>query len=860
MTMKLHCQVPPRRQNSREKGIALLMTLAVLSLLLVLAFSFALAAINSQAVGKLDGSLMRARLEAENSLQKVYEELAIDFAVSSDVSNLFPATAPLKGARLGPPGSPCEGRYYWCSHSPAGQEQDQDQIDPALHVKLGEVDYLPFGFKEFDPSVGWVHILAGETKDRIVARYAYVIIDESGKIDPSSAVSASHAEGSEPPREGLSSSEIDLNNLFADAAVASYFQPLIHEGGALPENLRWLSHYHIFHQDSTLTSAANDEDIRIDVLANLFPHSYDIEAYHDSPIDRHRFNLDADWDAIAIATIDTSASVYWEEPSGTGRGMLTPAPNTGGIPWLHYANTQTKYQIIANLIDYCDSDSLPTTDYTEDPAPFATYVGLEQLPYINEFAFTLSLAEVAETPGSYELNTDFRAELINMHDIDINIDQTSLLVSVTLGYSIDNVPDEATFTYILNASEASYGDMTIDAQSYYGYSNLAARATLPLGSSSSQVFIADLRIKYAVLKDSAGQVLDFVGASEPLAETGATKNISLTDNFKTISYEVDDPRANHHRSGWRWQLAWGDGPGEGNTIGSRNTFCNPAPQVDVNLDGFLEKDHEPEVSDPWGVSTNYIRNAPMESMWELGTIHRGAPWETINLKRHNTHATSTTGLGSYVNGDANILDQVKMGDRLREVGRVNINTYNKSVLRALLAGVPIASHYDSALRTDILLPVSAAEDLAEEIVRMNGAVRADEAGNQIASIPFSRRSAFANVPNIGRDWENLDAYLAGDAAMESIVGRVAPLATIRQNYFTIILVAQVVDDVGGTEEEMLIRVPARRGSPAGDVPAMLKRFDPGADRILAQQRVMAVVYRDALNATHYRLVRYEYIE
>ena len=32
------------------------------------------------------------------------------------------------------------------------------------------------------------------------------------------------------------------------------------------------------------------------------------------------------------------------------------------------------------------------------------------------------------------------------------------------------------------------------------------------------------------------------------------------------------------------------------------------------------------------LSTAYIRNAPMQSLWELGVIHRGAAWQTLNLK------------------------------------------------------------------------------------------------------------------------------------------------------------------------------------------------------------------------------------
>src|SRR5690606_10337689 len=104
----------------------------------------------------------------------------------------------------------------------------------------------------------------------------------------------------------------------------------------------------------------------------------------------------------------------------------------------------------------------------------------------------------------------------------------------------------------------------------------------------------------------------------------------------------------------------------------------------------------------------------------------------------------------------------------------------------------------------------------------------------LQSQPFIRRSAFANIPSTGLTWwETPQTFIPGDAAMESIVGKIAPLATIRQNYFTIIMVAQVIQDVGAIPN-------------SGDVleingiSAELKRFDPGADKVLAQQKVMAV--------------------
>ena len=66
----------------------------------------------------------------------------------------------------------------------------------------------------------------------------------------------------------------------------------------------------------------------------------------------------------------------------------------------------------------------------------------------------------------------------------------------------------------------------------------------------------------------------------------------------------------------------------------------------------------------------------MQSPWELGFIHRGAAWQTINLKAYNSDEGVATDAGgnAYSDGDANILDQIKMSSQTETYGKVNINT------------------------------------------------------------------------------------------------------------------------------------------------------------------------------------------
>lgn len=67
-----------------------------------------------------------------------------------------------------------------------------------------------------------------------------------------------------------------------------------------------------------------------------------------------------------------------------------------------------------------------------------------------------------------------------------------------------------------------------------------------------------------------------------------------------------------------------------------------------------------EDSEARPISTAFIRQNPMESLWELGFIHRGIKWQTINLKTVQNRANLNDAAfdPEYKEGDAEILDMV----------------------------------------------------------------------------------------------------------------------------------------------------------------------------------------------------------
>ena len=81
---------------------------------------------------------------------------------------------------------------------------------------------------------------------------------------------------------------------------------------------------------------------------------------------------------------------------------------------------------------------------------------------------------------------------------------------------------------------------------------------------------------------------------------------------------------------------------------------------------------------------------PMESLWELGAIHRGSKWQTLNLSKSPEYTSAKEfikkGAGDYEDGDGPILDQVKMTNDCLTFGKVNLLRHVDSEIRNTVIG------------------------------------------------------------------------------------------------------------------------------------------------------------------------------
>ncbi len=863
----------PRSTSHRprnERGVALLLSLGILALLLILGMSFAFTARTERQAAGNSADLTRARLLAESGLERVMA-LMRHYCGSS----VFPATATghnflgtgedlftktNASSGLGSDGN-WSGRSYAVSR--LNSSQDAAGIASALATDLGfafipqRLDTEIDDTEELGSNISWQHIEtpepytdsnsngsfdigepyvdkngSGSHDDYLIGRLAFLIVDESGKIDPGAVVTAER----EPFEDENSNGSYDAGEFFHDVnRNGLYDSSFVSEGSevragghvqevALDDAFRtmmstgakkWFSWKHMWEAGVFLNEAQAQTYSQI-----VFPFSYDKESYRDSG-DQSRFNLAfADWSAVNLTTL------------ASGTDVAFPG-NATAIKWLNAmkkedGTTSVANQVAANLIDYCDSNPTPTTDYPGTTPP--TFVGIEKVPFINEVLVTVTTSDAAPQSGNGndfdQIDVQVEAELVNYFTEDINLN------NMTVSVEIDYV-DETDFSMTNDSSSATIGAVTLDTYSPAGTVIWNFTYTRPSATgqevNNATFGIEDVKI---YLKDSSTNLLDY--AHLPVPGTNSVNfNPGLGRSRVLACAQIGDARSNGNSANWQWiddEIKIGNPTLTiASDIGSVNLQHSLANPSTVGAGYDAETAADPAAG---SLSTAYIRNGPMQSLWELGAIHRGEPWRTINL-----HDYAASPDGKYGNGDWKILDQVKLGSATEVRGKVNANSPVANVWKALLTGVTVGGTYSNPSGGTPLDPTwsmnnaiyDIVHDTTDGILYTNGAM---------LGAAWTSRGAILGSAKLTNGTE---ATQADDRSQEEIIGKLANLLTVRQNYFTVIVVAQAVKDVGSA-------------TPSGYVSAGSTNV-----MVLGEQKILAVVYRDAFT-NQYRIERYEYLE
>ena len=675
----------------------------------------------------------------------------------------------------------------------------------------------------------------------------------------------------------------------------------------------------------------------------------------------HRFNLARmDWDDLAndsggsgnsatdvdVIMSDGLNQAYdgkdyeypWEwSENGNADGTADNKCDGNVIPWL--ANWQSAgtfdlnhngiadpednkargRQIAANLIDYCDGDDTPTSDVDPgswDATHVPTYTGNEKTQYINEiyceFEATYSQSDTGGIPvvkdtNNYTIQVDLFVETVDIYggspDVDVYIEGELKFKYKNTDSSITSqtVPISGNIT---SASDSTGGDFNQRADTIYNASFHSSRHEI-----ASNPEISDVTLKITNVWIKAADNVDYaiphpVEIETPKKVLTPDSGSSSTSGTCHVGFdiEVKDPRQNLNPGDWYTTVYTGAdfNTTVHNTLGANNSDSDPNPPAPAPPPGDIERMHvvvdstaaQPE--DQY-LSTAYIANRPIRSPWELGVIHRGAAWETINLKGYNMDAATTGGGGAYAKGDANILDQIKMTSDTISPMKISPRVeFPKDTMYALINQIKVGDSFD---------------DIAS----------ATSAGTAITGVGCSRvaSSIIGVTPNCfsrgcvaqasGLTDGSCGIIQDTDAKKEELIGKFINLTSVeKSDYFTIIVLAQSIKDVGGLGVDIIINKDLDGdGDVDGNVseiwdidgknttsnsnndirynnyddfandtsisdanedhdnnpetiPAQLGRYDQYADEIRAEQKIKVQVYRDPVTKK-ITVLSYEYI-
>lgn len=240
----------------------------------------------------------------------------------------------------------------------------------------------------------------------------------------------------------------------------------------------------------------------------------------------------------------------------------------------------------------------------------------------------------------------------------------------------------------------------------------------------------------------------------------------------------------------------------------------------------------------WGDDTNhlstaYIRNAPMQSLWELGVIHRGAAWQTLNLKaagapkdpsspaaatsispadmKQNLAWSNAEGT-SYASGDGGILEQVKLTENAYCYGKIDINMLCSDT--SINKGYQ--SKYDDEMGQVLFNNIRYGQEISKfETDTATGSTLSFSSGSPLSQVvtamtlsdkrPFASRTQFLDWTTGGNSLANAFGAAtltsASDAQLEEIVGKTINLLKAEpsaSNVIQFIVVAQTIRDLSGT--------------------------------------------------------------
>ncbi|MDQ0291067.1 hypothetical protein [Oligosphaera ethanolica] len=895
---------------NKQRGSALLLTLGILSLVLIMAMSFAFSARTRRQVAKVNADQIKARLLAESALERVKAAMKLNF------TNAYP---PIERQAANYPDdgngfvftyhqdtivTPSWRQDYLVSKQGSGTISAQDLANLDKFLGLGHFNKALPITEHIDSDLptqrGYQDISSG---GEIIGRIAFLVIEDANKLDVNQIVSLN----SRVPfiitgQEVLApfySTDTAYEHFFYDICGDGTYATMNFSGGsfeqetvrlglqmqeiradyryysALPSGFsstkaQWFSYLHLWnclgHADTSKGAYDPSAIFATDVFKYTFFSGDDIEAYWDGSTELQRFDITGfEWRSSSALDFyipdptDTSTppTRYIVNPLQSGwhhggtltgaQGLVDTLVSSGSSPdisdlslhatMIPYLNSivdtsgaSLAHQVAANMVDFCDSDSFATTDATWAGA-VPTYCGNERVAYGNEVKLSFKIIKVPSVDGTkfhFKIDVDSDCEMINIYPsapTDASgVYKLILRGNIQIGSSpLVPIPETAWQKVVSSgdfSAGSTYFSIPVSSSSVTIYEDDTVEY-----ASDPNVDISFTDISFVLLYGQSitvdnEQIFDVAYAEKDTLILCTSSSVGFPSmGYSSYIYaEVSDPRCNNNPNSvnWTWLVSTTN-----KSLGQKNSLNTTPSGSDYDYEDYANIDFS--TADKT-FSTAFIANRPFRSLWELGAIHRGEPFQTLNLT-----AFSASG-GTYAAGDAAILDQVKIGPLKKTKGKFNANSTNPSAFVELLKGISISDPYDGSCSystSGYLVPVTLDNTVSEN------------------------RGVFASrIPSSGL----YTTEPANDREREALIGRTANLLTTRVDKYSVLVVGQALKELEGVTDATWAQVQQTAINPI-EYPSGSKNYYSR----LGTQRILAHIVRDAWR-NEYKVVQMQLLE
>ena len=763
-----------------------------------------------------------------SSLYRVQSQMLADSALNQAISVLrsaynptdganddhdsYPATVPGKNF-YSPSTGPFVGRSYWCSTS-----SDHSGAGSNFATKMGRYNFVPNAILDVshpeDPveeDRGFIPVL---TDGLLIGRISFMIIDESGKLDPNAVTLTDVSEASgTSARVGSVLNEISLE----DTGIENF------DSYVLSNDERWFSTRQIARQ----LDAADFENRVIQVL---HPFSRDQEQYWNDDDNNDIIDAAEIYDRLDITSSSGVSLESLYKAFVSANDVNSEFPNIGDVDddndcsWLKDLTSDgiltngmerrlVAAQVALNIKDYVDEDDEATIAWVthsgeltrSDPGEANTELtvyGRENQYGISELS-AMIMTGVSGSGSIYDLDmcVFFMGEIFipNSEGHSLGSHQLTVTYSLTVESSLG-----ATQTFFNNASlqvsldtTANEDGGTLWFSSDWHYAGSHLEANFLQDGVDSQYQITNFQIDSCILNDGTNDIDSFPSQSNHDYWWNWQSSSTLA-GMSTLyaSLEAYDPLNNSQDE---------DGPMIGfhalwRASPAASSLVTNADSVGIGQLTLLDDGSGSSLSEYGDIQ---VKNASFERIGELGRV--GSYWPGRSIRLWAAEADDEVGTDTY------LLDLFKVGS-LREVkGHVNINTTNSNVLTALLANTTTISTADA-----------------------------------VATILDKRNTVtFNNIGDIFQISGISGSDKTQDNSEEDMVTKLAELITVRQNYFTIVVTAQSIKDTGNQTFYKDLNNDGDSYDFGETIETKFGEYDHEGDQILGTTKLLAVVYRDA---------------